>query len=79
MAFKPYCQQCNTWHTEKEKHRPVKPDDRDEVTRLRALVRDAYNAGFSEGMREVTSSRGGIPWSDCRFKKMLSDDESRNK
>lgn len=40
-----------------------------EVERLRKMVKDAYNAGFTEGMKEVTSSRGGIPWSDCKFRK----------
>lgn len=39
-----------------------------EVERLQGLVREAYNAGFGEGMKEVSSSRGGIPWSDSRFK-----------
>jgi hypothetical protein len=35
------------------------------------LVRDAYNEGFSEGMREHTSSKGGNPWGDSNaFKKM---------
>ena len=27
------------------------------------LVKEAYNEGFLQGMREHTSSRGGIPWS----------------
>ena len=33
------------------------------------LIKNAYNAGFSEGMKEHTSSRGGIPWSDSLEKK----------
>lgn len=28
------------------------------------LVRDAYNDGFTEGMREHTSRRGGKPWTE---------------
>lgn len=39
-----------------------------EIERLRRMVRDAYNSGFCEGMREHTSSRGGVPWSDCKFR-----------
>lgn len=35
--------------------------DADEYVRLRKLVKDAYNEGFTEGMREHTSSRGGKP------------------
>lgn len=36
---------------------------------LQKLVRAAYNEGFTEGMREHTSSRGGKPWREsnaCR-------------
>lgn len=40
-----------------------------EIVRLKTMVKYAYNSGFQEGMREVTSSRGGIPWSDCAFRK----------
>lgn len=43
----------------------------DEYVRLRKLVQDAYNEGFSEGMREFSSSRGGKPWSDSSAKKAL--------
>lgn len=25
MAFKPYCEQCQTWHTEQEGHRVERP------------------------------------------------------
>lgn len=40
-----------------------------EILRLRTMVKHAYNSGFREGMREVTSSRGGISWSECPFRK----------
>jgi hypothetical protein len=33
------------------------------------MVKYAYNSGFQEGMKEVTSSRGGTPWSDSAFKR----------
>jgi hypothetical protein len=33
------------------------------------LIAKAYNAGFSEGMREHTSSRGGVPWCDSAAKR----------
>jgi hypothetical protein len=39
----------------------------DEVERLRLMVKAAYNEGFKQGMREQTSSHGGIPWHDSRF------------
>lgn len=42
-----------------------------EIERLRKMVKDAYNDGFTEGMKEVTSSRGGIPWSDSKWRLML--------
>lgn len=41
-------------------------DLRADNARLSALVQRAYNEGFSEGMREHTSSRGGKPWMDSR-------------
>ncbi len=43
----------------------------DEYAALRKLVKDAYNEGFTEGMREHTSSRGGKPWPDSASKKAL--------
>jgi hypothetical protein len=46
-------------------------DEAAENERLRALVCDAYNAGFGEGMCEATTSRGGIPWSDSRLRVAL--------
>lgn len=42
-----------------------------ERDRLRKLVKDAYNEGFTQGMREHTSSRGGIPWSDSAIRAAL--------
>jgi hypothetical protein len=43
----------------------------EEYAALRKLVRAAYNEGFTEGMREHTSSRGGKPWPDSAAKKAL--------
>jgi hypothetical protein len=45
----------------------------DEIARLRRMVRDAYNEGFSQGMREHTSSKGGIPWSDCKYRALVEN------
>lgn len=42
-----------------------------ERDRLRKMVKDAYNAGFSEGMREYTSANGGTPWHDSKFRAAL--------
>jgi hypothetical protein len=39
---------------------------------LRALVRQAYNEGFSEGVREHTTYHGGKPWAQSRACKALS-------
>jgi hypothetical protein len=36
----------------------------EEIERLRGLVRGAYSEGFSEGMREHSSSRGGKTWQE---------------
>ena len=36
---------------------------RAKLTEYEKLVEEAYNEGFLQGMREHTSSRGGIPWS----------------
>ena len=44
---------------------------RAEVAKLREMVRHAYNAGFSEGMREHSTSRGGKPWPDSGFPEKL--------
>jgi hypothetical protein len=49
---------------------------RAENERLRKMVKNAYNDGFKEGMREVTSSRGGIPWSDCKYRAALEEKKS---
>jgi hypothetical protein len=38
---------------------------------LVALVKGAYSEGFSEGMREHTSSKGGKPWVDSAAKTKL--------
>lgn len=38
---------------------------------LKDMVADAYNAGFTEGMREVTSRKGGTPWFDSGLRKKL--------
>jgi hypothetical protein len=38
-------------------------------TSLKKMVQDAYNADFSEGMKEFTSNKGGIPWSESRFRR----------
>ena len=48
---------------------------RAENERLRKMVKNAYNYGFKEGMREVTSSRGGIPWSDCKYRAALEEEK----
>lgn len=40
-----------------------------EIVRLKTMVMYAYNSGFQEGMRELTSSKGGIPWSECAFRR----------
>ena len=39
------------------------------ITRLKKMVQDAYNAGFSEGMKDFTSNKGGVPWSESRFRR----------
>lgn len=36
------------------------------------LVRSAYNEGFTEGMNEFQTSRGGKPWSDSNSAKKLA-------
>lgn len=50
-----------------------------EIARLKAenekltkMVKDAYNEGFNQGMREHTTSRGGIPWHDSKFRATLT-------
>jgi len=35
------------------------------------LVKEAFNEGFIEGMREHTSSKGGNTWQDSKAKKKL--------
>jgi hypothetical protein len=40
-----------------------------ENERLRRMVKDAYNDGFSEGMKEA--GNGGKSWSDCKYKTEL--------
>jgi len=50
---------------------------RAENERLRKMVKSAYNDGFKEGMREVNSSRGGIPWSDCTYRAALAEQEKK--
>lgn len=44
-----------------------------EIERLRKLVKDAYNRGFIEGGKEYTSNKGGIPWSDCKFRGLIGE------
>lgn len=53
-----------------------------EIARLKAenekltkMVKDAYNEGFIQGMREQTTSRGGIPWHDSKFRAALKEGE----
>ncbi len=46
-----------------------------EVERLRKMVRNAYNDGFNEGMREYTTHRGGIPWHDSKYRTALTQQE----
>jgi len=46
-----------------------------EVERLRKMVRNAYNDGFNEGMREHTTHRGGIPWHDSKYRTALTQQE----
>lgn len=43
-----------------------------EVEMLRKMVRDAYNDGFSEGMKEHTSRKGGTPWSLSKWRAALT-------
>lgn len=45
----------------------------DEIERLRNMVKDAYNDGFHEGMREVLESKGGIPWFDSRWRREFEE------
>jgi len=44
-----------------------------EIARLRRLVRSAYNEGFTEGMKEDRSARGGKPWQDSASNLALND------
>ena len=39
-------------------------DQNDEIARLTALVKSAYNEGFNEGMNEVQRVSGGKTWLD---------------
>jgi hypothetical protein len=39
---------------------------------LERLIRQAYNEGFTEGMREHNSSRGGHPWTESISCKKLA-------
>lgn len=41
----------------------------DAIERLKKMVKDAYNDGFGQGMRDVQSSTGGTPWSECKYRK----------
>jgi len=34
---------------------------------LRDMVKDAYNDAFCQGMYEVNSRKGGIPWIDSKY------------
>ena len=53
---------------------PLENKAADELERLQKLVRDAYNEGFTEGMREHTSSLGGKPWQDSSAARSLKRD-----
>lgn len=44
----------------------------EEMEQVQKLVRDAYNEGFLEGMKEETSSRGGNPFDASRASRLLS-------
>lgn len=46
-----------------------------ENEKLRKMVRNAYNDGFNEGMREHTTHRGGIPWHDSKYRTALTHQE----
>jgi hypothetical protein len=50
----------------------------DEVRHLRDLVRRAYIEGFSEGMREHTSRRGGKTWQESSTAAVLANLEKRH-
>jgi len=56
------------WEAKKAEYERVRNLDaevktlRAENERLLALVRNAYNEGFTEGMKEHTTNRGGNPW-----------------
>jgi hypothetical protein len=43
-----------------------------QVEKLTTLVRSAYNEGFSEGMREHTTSNGGKPWQWSKTRGVLN-------
>jgi hypothetical protein len=40
---------------------------------IERLVQDAFNDGFTEGMREYTTSNGGRKWNESRSKERLAD------
>jgi hypothetical protein len=40
---------------------------------LKKLVQAAYSEGFSEGMREHSTSRGGKPWRESKICKTLTE------
>jgi hypothetical protein len=54
-----------------------KSPDNGEVERLRDLVKRAYHEGFGEGMREVTTSRGGKSWKDSSVAKALTSGQDQ--
>lgn len=43
-----------------------------ETVELHRLVRHAYEEGFTEGMKEETSRRGGKPWQDSYSRAALA-------
>lgn len=46
---------------------------------LKCLVKDAYNEGFIEGMREESSCRGGKPWRESNARAILSQIDGEGK
>lgn len=48
---------------------------REEVERLKDMVRRAYNDGFGEGMREHTTHRGGTPWSMSKWPALIGKEQ----
>jgi hypothetical protein len=42
------------------------------IENLKNMIADSYNEGFLQGMKEVTSRKGGVPWSDSKIRKQIA-------